>query len=119
MYVRARAHVNLQAWEAYEAKILINLVDPKLEKNFPEEEAVRFLKVGLLCAQENLRLRPMMSAVVRMLTSETDLQDVQISEPGKVSDFNNIRTRQTPLSEEGSSTSSGTSILWSSANLGR
>ncbi|XP_041023135.1 putative serine/threonine-protein kinase isoform X2 [Juglans microcarpa x Juglans regia] len=107
-----------KAWEAYEAKELINLADPKLETNFPEEEAVRFLKVGLLCAQENVRLRPLMSAVVKMLTSETDLQDVQISEPGKVSDFMNIRTQQTPLSE-GSSTSSGMSNMWSSVNLGR
>ncbi|KAG2690186.1 hypothetical protein I3760_09G175500 [Carya illinoinensis] len=108
-----------KAWEAYKATELINLVDPKLERNFPEAEAVKFLKVGLLCAQENLRLRPLMSEVVKMLTSETDLLDVQISEPGKVSDFSNIRTRQTPLSEV-SSSSSGISNMWStSVNLGR
>lgn len=105
-----------KAWEAYEAKELVKLVDPALDKNFPETEAVRFLKVGLLCVQETAKLRPRMLAVVEMLVND-GVKDVRISPPGLVADFMNIRLRQTHLSV-GSSSSFGMSTV-SSVNLGR
>ncbi|KAJ0027731.1 hypothetical protein Pint_35612 [Pistacia integerrima] len=53
-----REHYLVQkAWEVYNAGNLVKLVDPTLQMNYPEEEAIRFFKVGLLCVQENVRLR--------------------------------------------------------------
>jgi hypothetical protein len=108
--------VSWQAWQAYEANDLVRLVDPTLDKNFPETEAVRFLKVGLLCVQETAKHRPGMSAVVGMLVND-DIRDVQISPPGLVADFMNIRLPQSHLST-GSSSTFGISMV-GSVNLGR
>ncbi len=93
-------------------------MDSTLDKNFPEEEAVRFLTIGLLCVQETAKLRPRMSLAFKMLTNETNVKDFQISQPGLVSDFMNIRTGQKKMSE-GSSSSYAPSTMWSTANLGR
>ncbi|XP_059428262.1 putative serine/threonine-protein kinase [Corylus avellana] len=105
-----------KAWDAYEANALVKLVDPTLDKNFPETEAVRFLKVGLLCVQETAKLRPGMPAVVEMLVNDS-VKDSKIYPPGLVADFTNIRLRPTH-SSAGSSSSFGMSTV-SSVNLGR
>lgn len=114
-----REHYLVQkAWDAYNTNDLVKLVDSTLDKNFPEEEAVRFLTIGLLCVQETAKLRPRMSLAFKMLTNETNVKDFQISQPGLVSDFMNIRTGQKKMSE-GSSSSYAPSTMWSTANLGR
>lgn len=84
----------MQAWEAHKANKLLQLVDPTLGMNFPDNEAIRFIKVGLLCVQQTARLRPLMSAAVKMLTNETDIEDVEISQPGLVTDLMEIKMRQ-------------------------
>lgn len=86
--------VNDQAWELYRANSILQLVDPIVGMNYPEEEAVRFIKVGLLCVQETAKLRPEMSRAVRMLTNDIDIEGVQISQPGLVSDLMNIKLGQ-------------------------
>ncbi|KAJ9184281.1 hypothetical protein P3X46_004024 [Hevea brasiliensis] len=92
-----------KAWQAYEASKLIQLVDPTLTMNFPQEEALQFLKVSLLCVQEVARLRPQMSAAVKLLNNETDIRNVQISQPGVASNFKRIRLHQEHTSESTSS----------------
>ncbi|KAH9735210.1 hypothetical protein KPL71_017666 [Citrus sinensis] len=87
-----------KAWEVYEDRNLGRLVDPTLEMNYPEEEAVRFLKVGLLCVQENVRLRPSMSTATKMLNNEIDIQDAEISQPGLLSNFMDIKLGQQNMS---------------------
>lgn len=82
----------------YEDRNLSRLVDPTLEMNYPEEEAVRFLKVGLLCVQENVRLRPSMSTATKMLNNEIDIQDAEISQPGLLPDFMDIKLGQQNMS---------------------
>ncbi|WRX22848.1 Protein kinase domain - like 10 [Theobroma cacao] len=76
------------------ANSILQLVDPIVGMNYPEEEAVRFIKVGLLCVQETAKLRPEMSRAVRMLTNDIDIEGVQISQPGLVSDLMNIKLGQ-------------------------
>ncbi|KAL6138588.1 hypothetical protein ACLB2K_063869 [Fragaria x ananassa] len=83
-----------KAWESYKADNLMQLVDPTLHLNFPKDEALRFLKVGLLCVQEMARLRPRMTRTVEMLAGESEMKDYQISQPGLVSDFTNIKMDQ-------------------------
>ncbi|KAL2323264.1 hypothetical protein Fmac_027643 [Flemingia macrophylla] len=109
-----------KAWTAYQNKDLLKLVDPVLNMNFPEEEAMKFLKVGLLCVQETAKLRPRMTEVVEKLTNSIDMEDVHISKPGFVADLRNIRIRQQNSSQETSSPGATfASSIWSSANLAR
>ncbi|KAF2289945.1 hypothetical protein GH714_039261 [Hevea brasiliensis] len=102
--------VAVKAWQAYKSNKLMQVVDPALKMNFPEEEAFRFLMVSLLCVQETAKLRPHMSMAVKMLTNETDIRDVQISQPGLVPNLKDIRLPQKHTSE---STSSGGSTIMS------
>ncbi|KAL5716600.1 hypothetical protein ACHQM5_018268 [Ranunculus cassubicifolius] len=49
---------------------LLDLVDPVLEANYSEEEALKMLNISLLCSNPSPTLRPAMSAVVNMLKDE-------------------------------------------------
>lgn len=99
--------VNVQAWEIYRSNSFLQLVDPTVGMNYPEEEAVRFIKVGLLCVQEAARCRPEMSTALKMLMNDIDIEGVQISQPGLVADLMNIKlgqkTTYTSLSSKASS----------------
>ncbi|CAI8602627.1 unnamed protein product [Vicia faba] len=113
-----------KAYAAYDANDLLRIVDPVLNRNYSEKEAIKFLKVGLLCVQETARLRPRMSEVVEILTNNNiDLKDVQISKPGFVADLRNIRIKQnmtTSLPQESSSSGATfASSIWSVGNLAR
>jgi hypothetical protein len=44
--------------------------------------------------QETAKLRPRMFTTVKMLTNENDIKDIQISQPGLLSDLMDIRLRQ-------------------------
>ncbi|KAG7963667.1 hypothetical protein I3843_09G129900 [Carya illinoinensis] len=61
---------------------LMELVDPKLGSDFNKEEAIRMIKVALLCTNSSPALRPTMSAVVGMLEGQTvvneDIMDPSI-----------------------------------------
>ncbi|KAK7824636.1 putative lrr receptor-like serine/threonine-protein kinase [Quercus suber] len=46
---------------------LMELVDPELGSDFSKEEALRMIKVALLCTNPSPVLRPVMTAVVNML----------------------------------------------------
>ncbi|XP_057427969.1 putative serine/threonine-protein kinase [Lotus japonicus] len=106
-----------KAWTAYEANNLFSVVDPVLDSSVPVEEAIKFLKVGLLCVQQNAKLRPRMSEVVEKLTVNVDMKDVSISKPGFVADLRNIRIKQevamNSLSPSGTSFASS---IWSMAS---
>ncbi|XP_050104844.1 probable LRR receptor-like serine/threonine-protein kinase At1g29720 [Malus sylvestris] len=58
---------------------LMELVDRKLGSEFNKEEAMRMIKVALLCANPSPALRPSMSAVVSMLEGQTLVQEVKIN----------------------------------------
>ncbi|XP_042945720.1 probable LRR receptor-like serine/threonine-protein kinase At1g07650 isoform X4 [Carya illinoinensis] len=72
---------------------LVELVDPKLGSEFKMEEAIRMIKVALLCTNPSPALRPTMSAVVSMLEGQTTIDDV-IMDPSLYGDkfkFNALR----------------------------
>lgn len=62
-----------KVWRLYGSNRLSDIVDPILEGNFPEEEACRLLRIGLLCAQASAELRPSMSVVVKMITDNHEI----------------------------------------------
>ncbi|KAK7313271.1 hypothetical protein VNO77_37899 [Canavalia gladiata] len=103
--VSGRCHTNMRlpigeqylleaAWELYERRELVGLVDISLNGDFDAEEACKFLKVGLLCTQDTPKLRPIMSSVVKMLTGEMDVDKSKITKPGLISDFMDLKVRE-------------------------
>ncbi|GKV44300.1 hypothetical protein SLEP1_g51492 [Rubroshorea leprosula] len=54
------------AWTLYESNQSLGLVDPTLVE-FDENEALRMIRLGLLCTQASPMIRPPMSRVVAML----------------------------------------------------
>ncbi|XP_030525364.1 cold-responsive protein kinase 1-like isoform X1 [Rhodamnia argentea] len=94
-----------RTWELYERKELVGLVDTSLNGDFDAEEACKFLKIGLLCTQDNPKRRPSMSTVVKLLTGEIGVNDNKISKPALISDFMDLKVRGPPTSAETKSTS--------------
>ncbi|KAL3358377.1 hypothetical protein AABB24_015483 [Solanum stoloniferum] len=83
-----------KAWEMYNADQLLELVDPVLDRELlNDDEALRFLKVGLLCVQENASLRPKMSMVIKMLSRDGTIivDEMKITQPGIVADLMDVK----------------------------
>ncbi|KAG0481481.1 hypothetical protein HPP92_012339 [Vanilla planifolia] len=58
------------AWELWKEGTWSEFVDPSLSKRFVHSEIQRCIYVALLCVQESPDFRPVMSAVVTMLSTE-------------------------------------------------
>ncbi|KAM4101924.1 hypothetical protein ACB094_05G182800 [Castanea mollissima] len=59
------------AWKLWNEGKALELMDPLLIDSFNRDEFLRYVQIGLLCAQEDASDRPTMSAVAVMLKSET------------------------------------------------
>jgi len=59
-------------WRLYNEERALEVMDPTLEGSYSWEEGIRVIQIGLLCIQAEAVLRPSMSRVVSMLTSETE-----------------------------------------------
>lgn len=57
-----------QVWKLYKSNKLVEAIDDCLKDDFPEKEASDVLRIGLLCTQASVALRPSMTEVVWMLT---------------------------------------------------
>ncbi|KAK7272576.1 hypothetical protein RJT34_29260 [Clitoria ternatea] len=77
----------IRAWDLFERGELESLVDVSLGRNFNIEEARRFCKIGLLCIQDNLQLRPSMSTVHDMLIGKTDVNEEKMTKPDLIFQF--------------------------------
>lgn len=78
----------------HESGELVRLVDTSLEGDFNIEEALRFLKVALLCTQVMPKLRPSMRNVLKLLKGEVAVADKEISRPGLFSEFMILKANQ-------------------------
>eukprot|EP00253_Pinus_taeda_P024938 PITA_24938 len=61
-----------RAWRLYNAERALEIMDSTFEGSYSCEEGIRVIKIGLLCTQAAPSLRPSMSRVVSMLTSERE-----------------------------------------------
>lgn len=61
-----------QTWRLYKEDRALEVMDPSLEGSYSYDEAMRVIKIALLCTQGAASLRPSMSRVVSMLTSERE-----------------------------------------------
>jgi hypothetical protein len=79
--------LSLQTWRCYNQGHPEDIIDSSLGDNLDEDEACRFLKIGLLCTQQVTKQRLGMSTVVAMLRNDADVGAEKISNPDLVSDF--------------------------------
>ncbi|KAI3466057.1 hypothetical protein Pfo_022720 [Paulownia fortunei] len=81
-----------RAWALYEKGKLVQLVDKALEGDFSTDEACRYLNIGLLCTQDKPKSRPTMSVVAKMLKGEIDVDEVNISKPGLLTELMTLKS---------------------------
>jgi len=78
--------VLLQTWTYYEQRKLEEIIDAEVGEDLNVEEACRFLKVGLLCTQDAMKLRPNMANIVLMLTGEKEVSMDRVTKPAVIGD---------------------------------
>jgi hypothetical protein len=94
----------------------MELVDPQLGSELNKEEAIRMIKVALLCINPSPALRPTMSTVVSMLEGKTIVDEVTI-DPSIYGDelrFSALKDQFEQLQRAPTSTSGAESLLHSS-----
>ncbi|KAL6202045.1 hypothetical protein ACLB2K_025756 [Fragaria x ananassa] len=92
---------------------LMEVVDPRLGSDFNQEEAIRMVKVALLCTNPAPALRPTMSAVVSMLEGQSIVHEL-IMDPSIYGDetrLTAVRDRFERFVAEDSSSSGAQSFL--------
>lgn len=75
-----------KTWAYYVQGKLEKVIDAEAGEDLNVEEACRFLKVGLLCAQDAMKLRPNMASVVLMLIGEKGISVDRITKPAVIGD---------------------------------
>ncbi|KAI5071991.1 hypothetical protein GOP47_0012097 [Adiantum capillus-veneris] len=113
--VSGRKNINIKASEEQEFLVdwawnlcgqghLLDLVDPRLKKEYQEDEMIRTIHVALLCVLPEAQTRPTITRAISML-----LGDVKVSElPSKPNYWGESR-RGTSASKDVSSSSASTS----------
>ncbi|KAD5960704.1 hypothetical protein E3N88_12176 [Mikania micrantha] len=90
-------HYLLQhAWDLYEKKIHIELIDQALDPNeYEEEHVIKVIETALKCTQSPASSRPTMSEVVLMLSSGRSLEPTQLTRPMMVGPDRRIHVNAT------------------------
>ncbi|KAF2935854.1 hypothetical protein DAI22_04g261500 [Oryza sativa Japonica Group] len=73
------------AWELYENNYPLGVVDPRLTE-YDGEEALRAIRVALLCTQGSPHQRPSMSRVVTMLAGDVEVPEV-VTKPSYITEW--------------------------------
>ncbi|XP_061999059.1 probable leucine-rich repeat receptor-like serine/threonine-protein kinase At3g14840 [Rosa rugosa] len=96
---------------------LLELVDPRLGSDFSKKEAIRMIKVALLCANPTATLRPIMSEVVSMLEGRTAVEEVVLDPSIHGDEMTRLRAFEEQFDHstaQGSSASGSHSLIRSS-----
>ncbi|PON40429.1 Serine/threonine protein kinase [Parasponia andersonii] len=80
-----RVYLLERAWSLLESNQSLDLVDPSLAE-FDEKEAIRLIRVALLCTQGSPTSRPPMSRVIGMLTGDIEIDNAR-SKPSYLTDM--------------------------------
>ncbi|THU60229.1 hypothetical protein C4D60_Mb07t10440 [Musa balbisiana] len=70
-------------WQLFGEGRIKEVIDPALQE-YPEEQVLRFIKVGLFCTQATAGRRPSMPQVVEMLSKPMKLNEKELTPPGVV-----------------------------------
>lgn len=79
----------IQVWRKWSTGSVADVVDPSLGGQYPEDEVLNCVEIGLLCVQENPADRPDASTVVLLLGSPNSVPDEGRREPSKPAFFFN------------------------------
>ncbi|KAF4362491.1 hypothetical protein F8388_019774 [Cannabis sativa] len=74
-----------RVWNLHENNQSLELVDPSLVE-FDAKEAIRIIRVALLCTQGSPLIRPSMSRVIGMLTGDSEIENAR-SKPSYLTDM--------------------------------
>ncbi|CAL9196591.1 unnamed protein product [Musa hybrid cultivar] len=111
-------------WQLFGEGRIKEAIDPALQE-YPEEQVLRFIKVGLFCTQASAGRRPSMPQVVEMLSKPMKLNEKELTPPGVVGGsflFNKDRvpkatnSSNTQLNESTSSATATATAVASSSN---
>ncbi|KAJ4974027.1 hypothetical protein NE237_007201 [Protea cynaroides] len=91
VFVQESGSVLRTVWNHYKSSTLPDSVDPSLGNDYPLKKACNVLRIGLLCTQASVSLRPSMSEVVQMLSNE----DYPIPTPTSPPFLNHSMTSET------------------------
>ncbi|KAD7478574.1 hypothetical protein E3N88_01710 [Mikania micrantha] len=79
------------AWQLYEKDMHIRLIDEAIDPNeYEEEDVKKIIEIALMCTQSPASLRPTMSEVYIMLSSEPELEQRQMSRPTYIGAYRRI-----------------------------
>lgn len=73
-------------WTYYDQGKLEEIIDAEVGEDLNVKEACRFLKVGLLCTQDAMKLRPNMTKIIQMLTGEKGVPMDRVTKPVVIGD---------------------------------
>ncbi|KAI3670079.1 hypothetical protein L6452_41696 [Arctium lappa] len=65
-------------WKLYKEGVVSEAIDPLLDGNFQEQEALEVLQIGLLCTQASATLRPSMTEVIEYLTTKGEDRQIPV-----------------------------------------
>lgn len=91
-------------WNQYQNDQILDIVDPRLEGQYPREQVSRVITVALLCSQGSSGLRPTMSQVLSMLTNNFEIV-AQPTEPAFINSFSGKPTNSSTTSKSATSAS--------------
>ncbi|KAK3006531.1 hypothetical protein RJ639_015904, partial [Escallonia herrerae] len=78
LLIQNSCFILFQAFVLQRKGSLMELMDPSLGSNFDQKEALRVVKIALLCTNPSPALRPTMSAVVGMLQGHISVQEANM-----------------------------------------
>ncbi|KAJ8766038.1 hypothetical protein K2173_020554 [Erythroxylum novogranatense] len=80
-------------WEKWRSGAILDVLDPRLNGDFDELEAVVVIKLGLMCSNNAPEARPTMRQVVRYLEGELTLPEL-VAAPEAYDDGKKVSTNQ-------------------------
>ncbi|KAK3154728.1 hypothetical protein QOZ80_2BG0194410 [Eleusine coracana subsp. coracana] len=78
--IRSDTFLVREAWVLYKQGSLLDMVDASME-DYPKEEVLRYIRVGLACTQVTPSSRPTMRQVVAMLSGPVALHELDMRPP--------------------------------------
>ncbi|OMO63680.1 hypothetical protein CCACVL1_22356 [Corchorus capsularis] len=78
---RSRSHIVEWVWEHHRMEKITDVIDPRLNKEFDEDQARCILILGLACCHPNPSERPSIRTALQVLTGEVDAPVVPTEKP--------------------------------------
>jgi hypothetical protein len=101
-------------WRSYHEENIVQMIDPAIIETCDEKQAWRCIQVGLLCTQADSHLRPPMSAVTLMLSTDSV---TYLPDPTKPAFVNSYVSQTSNITSSGLSHASATASSSATAHV--